>query len=106
MPLARPINHAHSTASDLLQNFVVADPGSRATLAALRRGFDHARDRIRQAVEIHVLTTNGHPSSPRLRRGRPMDTKFWPLGLRRHVAALKALTCQRTPCPGSGFFLF
>src|SRR5437899_862957 len=101
MPLARAINHPHSAASDLLQNFVIANPPvrvphfvfgedrferfagclaitleslpqraaqakaiaqprSRATLAALRRGFDRARDRIRQTVEIHVLTTNEH----------------------------------------------
>src|SRR5436190_4710143 len=26
MPLTRAINHAHSTASDFLQNFVIADP--------------------------------------------------------------------------------
>src|SRR5207249_3387156 len=101
MTLARAINHPHSAASDLLQNFVIADPPmrvphfvfgedrferftgclaitleslpqraaqakpiahprSRATLAALRRGFDCARDRIRQAVEVHLLTTNEH----------------------------------------------
>src|SRR6059058_5286379 len=101
MPLARAINHAHSAASDFLQNFVIADPPmrvphfifgedrferftgclaitleslpqraaqakaiaqprSRAALPALRRAFYRARDRIRQAVEIHVLTTNEH----------------------------------------------
>src|SRR5258707_3856380 len=29
MPLTRAINHAHSTASDFLQNFVIADPPMR-----------------------------------------------------------------------------
>ena len=29
MPLARAINHAHSAASDFLQNFVIADPPVR-----------------------------------------------------------------------------
>src|SRR6476660_8857526 len=38
----------------------IAQPRSRAALAALGRGFNHAPDRIGQAVEIHRLTTNGH----------------------------------------------
>src|SRR6266566_8242860 len=104
MPLARAINHAHSAASDFLQNFVIADPPVRvphfvfgedrferftgclaitleslpqraaqakaiaqprsvSALTAFSWGFDHARDRIRQAVEIHLLTTNGHEST-------------------------------------------
>src|SRR2546429_8634797 len=103
-PLARAINHAHSAASDSLENFVIADPPmrvphfifgkdrferftgclaitleslpqraaqakpiahpcSRAALPALGRAFAHAPDRIRQAAEIHVLTTNGHEST-------------------------------------------
>src|SRR6266481_6826187 len=31
MPLARAINHAHSAASDLLQNFVIANPPMRVS---------------------------------------------------------------------------
>src|SRR6266566_3966651 len=113
MPLARAINHAHSAASDFLQNFVIANPPmrvphfvfgedrferftgclaitleslpqraaqakpiahprSRAALAALRRGFDHAPDRIRQPVEVHLLTTNEHQWT---RRGEDLPAK-------------------------------
>src|SRR6478752_3915830 len=60
MPLARAINHAHSAASYFLQDFVIAQPRSRAALSALGRAFTHARDRIRQAWGDHVLTTNAH----------------------------------------------
>src|SRR5205823_11875635 len=38
----------------------IAQPRSRAAMPALGRAFTHAPDRIRQAVEIHVLTTNEH----------------------------------------------
>src|SRR6476661_3485366 len=38
----------------------IAQPRSRAAMAALGWAFTHARDRIRQARGDHVLTTNAH----------------------------------------------
>src|SRR6266516_6581735 len=59
----------------------IAQPRSCAAVPTLRRAFTHARDRIRQAVEIHVLTTNGHEST-RMQKRLPANhanspEKFW-----------------------------